>query len=75
MISLGATSPQGGREMEKRIVGELRRTADRVIELTVEEGRALPGMLGRIVPPMLIHHGYYTATVDGAKTLYVRKPS
>lgn len=53
-------------------IKQLAATADRVVTLTVAEARALPGMLRAIVPPMLLHHGHYTATVGGVKTLYVR---
>ena len=51
-----------------------RRTAEqyghRIVEVTVEDAKRLPNMLGRIAPAMLRAHGYYTATVGGVKTLY-----
>jgi hypothetical protein len=47
--------------------------ADRVVPVSLATARELPGMLGRIVPPMLEAHGHYAATVGGIRTLYVRK--
>lgn len=56
-----------GMKLTKRIKDE----AQRVFELGLAESKALPGMLGRVVPGMLAFNGFYTATVDGVKTLYV----
>jgi hypothetical protein len=66
-------------------LAELRKTAERVVVLTLDEARQLPGLLGRIVPTVLSVHGYYAVTVvdegpqcaervargDGRKTLYI----
>lgn len=49
--------------------------ADRTVHLSLGDAKALPNMLGRIVPAMLRAHGFYTATVNGAKTLYVLRAS
>jgi hypothetical protein len=47
--------------------------ADRVVGMTVEDARALPGMLGKIVPLQLELHGWYARTSDGVVTFYERE--
>ena len=42
------------------------------IALTLAEARALPNMLGRIVPVMLRAHGTYTCIINGRRVVYVR---
>jgi hypothetical protein len=46
--------------------------AQRTIYLTLDDARALPDLLGRICYTHLVWHGFYTATVQGVKTLYIR---
>ena len=53
-------------------IQSLKATADVVVTLSVDEAAQLPNLLGRICAATLQHKGYYTATVDGVKTLYVR---
>jgi hypothetical protein len=55
-----------------KLTQAIRDAAERTIVLSVDEARALPGMLGRIAPTMLQYHGFYSATVAGVKTLYIR---
>lgn len=51
----------------------LKSKADKIIELTVEEAKNLPGFLGTSVPAHLQYNGYRDITVDGVKTLYIKK--
>ena len=54
-----------------RLTPTIRARADKTVTLTLDEARSLPNMLGRIAPAMLKAHGYYTATIDGRRTLYI----
>lgn len=56
-----------------RIPADIRQMADCTIPITLAEARALPNLLGRIVPAVLRHQPFYTCTVDGVRTLYVRR--
>lgn len=44
---------------------------DEIVYTTAEEAAGLPGMLGIIASKTLRAKGWYTATVEGVKTLYV----
>lgn len=48
--------------------------ATQTIIVSLSEAKALPNMLGRIVPTMLQAHGTYTCTVAGVPTQYVLMP-
>lgn len=56
-----------------KLTDETKRQADVIIELTEEEAEKLPGLIGRTCPNHLKYNGFYAVTVDGKKTLYVRK--
>lgn len=47
--------------------------ANRVVKLTVEEARLLPGLLGQVVPLELELRGWYAKEHDGVVTFYDRK--
>lgn len=46
--------------------------ASRVVTLSVEDARSLPGMLGKIVPLQLELHGWYARQSAGVVTFYER---
>ena len=48
----------------------IRQQAQRIIIITPEQAKQLPGLLGTLVPTMLRHHGWYACHVDKIKTLY-----
>jgi len=54
-----------------KLTASIRQQAERVVPLTMDDARALPAMLGRIVPAMLLFHGFYTCKVGDVRTLYV----
>jgi hypothetical protein len=56
-----------------KLTDAIRRDAERTFELTLDEARALPDMLGRIAPGMMAFHGFYSCVKGGVKTLYVAK--
>jgi hypothetical protein len=56
-----------------KLTDKVRRQAERTVELTLEEAKALPNMLGRIAPGMMAYHGFYSATVGGVKMLFIAK--
>lgn len=47
--------------------------ADKIIELTIEEAKELPNMLGQICSATLKASGFYGITRSGVKTLYILK--
>ena len=57
----------------KRTIAARMADCDVVYRLTVEEAKALPGFLKRIVPAALSVNGYYTCTLDGMKALFILK--
>lgn len=67
----------GGMKNTKRVplTDAIRSEAERVVEVTQAEAKALPGFLGHIVPAMLAHpgRGWYGCTFAGVKTLFVPK--
>lgn len=56
-----------------KLTDKIRKQAKETIELTMDEAEKLPGLLGKIVPPYFENYGFYSAVVDGKKTLYIRK--
>jgi hypothetical protein len=65
--------PADASRIDPDVFAEIARDAERTIELTVENARALPGLLGRIAPACLRVRGWYGCTLDGVRTLYIRK--
>ena len=56
-----------------KLTNKIRNQAEKTIELTMDEAGKLPGLLGKIVPPYFENYGFYSAVVDGKKTLYIKK--
>lgn len=54
-----------------KLTNKIRAQAEATIVVTLDQAKALPGMLGRIVPGMLAFHGFYTCNLDGKRTLYL----
>ena len=48
----------------------IRQQADEIRSVTLTDARALPNLLGRIVPAMLARHGYYTATIANRRIYF-----
>jgi len=49
-----------------------RSRAGKVVRLSIDEARALPNMLGQIVPLQLELHGWYACQHAGVTTFYER---
>lgn len=56
-----------------RVPSDVLAMAERVIPVSLEAARALPNLLGRLVPGVLAHNAFYTCRVDDVRTLYVRR--
>lgn len=58
---------------QRRLTTKIREQADQIHEVTLDEARALPNMLGVLCSAALRHHGWYGCTQSGEQHLYVLK--
>ena len=57
----------------RAITKAIRAEAQHIVELTLDEARQQPNMLGAIMPTHLKRDGFYTCTIAGTKTLFLLK--
>lgn len=55
-----------------KLTKKVRAQADVTKVMTADEAKDLPGMIGRIAPPMMEAHGFYSYTQNGQKVLVVK---
>lgn len=65
--------PEPLTKAQTNALAQARATAERVVEMTMDEATAdSASLLGRLRRGALLHQGFYPVTLAGVRTLYVR---